>query len=275
MAVRTLSDLTIDEHLQKAIRPHTPAERAALKAEIIKDGAIHDPILYARLDGGGYEVVVDGHGRAEIYEELANGTEEERAIEMPACIEVEALYGKSVDEAMLWIVRHQISRRNENSLDLLYGVGKEFRNGLKTSAEIAAEYNLTPQRVRHAGTLADSIDDAEKEFPGSKEEILNSDLSPAFVRETGPEDLVRSAKSGAKERAPKGPLEHFSKLTNEIAKMWSAKKAASRCVNDLLNEEGPTKFSEDLLLALNELNFKLQDVDEKCDEWVKAVAIGR
>lgn len=264
--MKNLNDVSILDELHKAIRPHTPAERAALKAEIEQDGSIHDPILWAHLYGG-VEAVVDGHTRLSIYEELLN-EQPDAYLEEPKLVEVESLRDCSVDEAVEWIKRHQSARRNIDSVASLYGVGKEFLETEATSTELAEKYGLTPSQVRHAGALAENVDQADALEPGTKEAVLESDMSKSFLRDAEPEDIVASARPGAAK--PKGPLDSFKPLTKAVAKAIAEMKVASRAVNALQNEQTPNEYSEQCVEYIRSLNAFLEDLQAEVERWIGA-----
>lgn len=263
--MKKIDDLVIVDELHKAIRCHTPAEREALKAEIKSDASIHDPVLWARLYGG-VEAVVDGHTRLAIRDELLE--EEDLFIDEPRTAEVESLRDCSVEEAVEWIRRHQSARRNLETLADIYGIGKEFLETDATSTELAEKYNVSPSQVRHAGTLAENVDEAEALAPGTKDAVLESDLSKSFLRDAEPADIVASARPGAPK--PKGPLDGFKPLTKAVAKAKAEMKVASRAVNELQNEQTPTEYSEQCVEYLRSLNAFLDDLQSEVERWMGA-----
>jgi len=92
-------DLHISKRLQSLLPPLTPEEREQLKANILADGRVTDPILY--WHDGKRNVVVDGMHRFDI-------ARRENTPYRTEPIELGATY----DDAKLWILNRQLGRRN-------------------------------------------------------------------------------------------------------------------------------------------------------------------
>jgi len=96
-----MDTLKINERLRKALPAPTADEKKQLKANIIRDGKVIDPILHAKLDG--VETIVDGMTRYEIAEEAGIPYKTAKA---PASV------GTTIEEAEIWILDHALGRRN-------------------------------------------------------------------------------------------------------------------------------------------------------------------
>ncbi len=93
--------LKVHERLRKALPALTADERKQLLANILADGVVTDPILWAKLDG--VDTIVDGMHRHEIA--VANDIPYKTA-KAPASV------GKTIAEAEIWIMDRALGRRN-------------------------------------------------------------------------------------------------------------------------------------------------------------------
>ncbi len=259
------ADLIILDELKAAVRAHTPAEYAALKAEIISSGIIHDPILWARLSGG-IEVLIDGHTRLEILEALRKDSV---LIDEPRTVEIEALRDGTVEDAVQWIRTHQASRRNDESLARTYLIGQDFLKSEATSTEIAEKHGVTPSQVRHAGTVAAKIDAADKLSPGTKAAILQSDVPKSVIRDSEPEEIVNAVSSGRRPKPP-GQLDNFRPLLSSATKAAAELKAASRACNELINNQTPSDWSNECEEKLKTAHQAIADLTSAVEKWMKA-----
>ena len=179
--------LQINPKFEQIIPPLSAEEFAQLEENILKLGKITDPI---QVWNG---VIIDGHHRHKILKK--HPEIEYSTLEMP--FECEA-------EAIAWICRAQLGRRNINEMHRDYLLGKrysaekEFRGGDRkselqksmgqndplisphiTRARIAQESNVSESTVRRAEYLANGIDAAEEEHPGIKEMIFSGNITPS------------------------------------------------------------------------------------------------
>lgn len=90
---KQLYDLKVDPEMSKVTRPLDKTERNLLKVDIQKNGCIFPIIVW-----NGF--IVDGHNRYEICHELG----------IPFAIEEMEFENKT--EAIMWIIRNQLGRRN-------------------------------------------------------------------------------------------------------------------------------------------------------------------
>jgi hypothetical protein len=114
MAMEMVKELQLVESFEKALRPLTPDEFGALRAQVIADGEIRDPLVI--WDGK----IVDGHHRHRIWAELL-GTPDEVAT--PRIIRKDFA---SDTEAVAWIRDNQRARRNLTPSEISELRGKKY-----------------------------------------------------------------------------------------------------------------------------------------------------
>lgn len=90
----------IDPEFRSLIPPLRPDERAGLEAGIVKDGLLSPLIVW-----DGHNTLLDGHNRLEICESLGMS------------YKTESIQLESRNAAKLWIVTHQLNRRNLTDLN--------------------------------------------------------------------------------------------------------------------------------------------------------------
>lgn len=111
-------ELHISKRLRAILPPLSDDEKAQLRANILRDGEIHDPIMY--WHDGKRNVVVDGMHRFDI----ARG----EGLSYSAKL-VEA--GKTYEDAELWMLDRQLGRRNLLSPQGIRKIRGELYNRLK------------------------------------------------------------------------------------------------------------------------------------------------
>ena len=115
----TETDLHIAERLRKLLPPLTPEERQQLRENIEFDGRVRDPILF--WHDGKRNVVIDGMHRWDIV----------RGTQIP--FGTEQMHFANYDEAEVWILSHQLGRRNLLNPTEIRKVRGELYNRLKTT----------------------------------------------------------------------------------------------------------------------------------------------
>ena len=111
------SDLHISERLRKLLPPLTSEERKQLKANIEADGHVTDTIFY--WNDGKRNVIVDGMNRWEI----VKGTD------IP--YETDFMAFGDYEEVEVWILNHQLGRRNLLKPSAIRKIRGELYNRLK------------------------------------------------------------------------------------------------------------------------------------------------
>jgi hypothetical protein len=111
------TDLHIATRLKKLLDPLTPEEKKQLKANIESDGEVLDPILF--WNDGKKNVVIDGMHRWEI----VRNTETK--------FSTKKMNFASYEEAEIWVLDHQLGRRNLLKPAAIRRIRGELYNRLK------------------------------------------------------------------------------------------------------------------------------------------------
>ena len=184
-----LRRLKIDPEFQSKIPPLTFEELNLLETNILEEGRILNPLIV--WNG----LIVDGHNRFAI---LKNHPEIKYTV-------LEKEFANRY-EAIVWICRNQLGRRNLKPEQFKYVLGQQYEaeklatnfNGNRftsgdktrcgqnvhtykperTAERIARENNTNEKAVRRAGQFSKGVDAAEKVAPGIKQEILAGSIKP-------------------------------------------------------------------------------------------------
>ncbi len=176
-----LEKLKIDPEFEKVIPPLTKDEYHQLEENILDDGRIMMPIAVWG------DIIVDGHNRYHIAREYTD---------IP--FSTTQLTFANRHEAIAWICKNQLGRRNLSDEQKAYLLGKRYsaekqiekqrdENGrftpggqndhpeekLKTSERIAKEIGKSEKHVRRAEQYAQALDLADSVCPGIKKDILS------------------------------------------------------------------------------------------------------
>ena len=180
-----LEQLKIDPEFEKVIPPLTKDEYHQLEENILDDGRIMMPIAVWG------DIIVDGHNRYRIAREYGD---------IP--FSTTQLTFANRYEAIAWICKNQLGRRNLSDEQKAYLLGKRYsaekqiekqrdENGrfapigqndhpeekLKTSERIAKEIGKSEKHVRRAEQYAQALDLADSVCPGIKKDILSGFLN--------------------------------------------------------------------------------------------------
>ena len=176
-----LSQLKIDPEFQSKIPPLQFEEEQQLEQNIIAEGRLLNPII----TWNGY--ILDGHTRYRILKKHGF-----------IKFEVEEIQLANKYEALAWICKNQLGRRNLSPERKKFLLGKEYestklavggqpgncnpvkRGGQndhivsekRTCERIASEHGVGEKTVRRAEKYSRGIDAAEEAVPGAQEEIL-------------------------------------------------------------------------------------------------------
>ena len=184
-----LRRLKIDPEFQSKIPPLTFEELNLLETNILEEGRILNPLIV--WNG----LIVDGHNRFAI---LKNHPEIKYTV-------LEKEFANRY-EAIVWICRNQLGRRNLKPEQFKYVLGQQYEaekletnfNGNRftsgdktrcgqnvhtykperTAERIARENNTNEKAVRRAGQFSKGVDAAEKVAPDIKQEILSGSIKP-------------------------------------------------------------------------------------------------
>ena len=216
-----MDKLIIDPEFRDKIPPLTEDEFSLLEENILSDGAVFSPLIV--WDG----TILDGHNRYEIIQKHPELT-----------YAVHKLSFANRYEALSWICKNQLGRRNLTPQQKKYLIGQRYEAEKQadafhgnqhtlsdesgadkkcphqnsrhvTQSRIAKETNTSASYVREAGTFAKGVDAAEEALPGIKQEILTGTIKPtasavAAVAKADPEERLRLAADLKKSKDDKG-----------------------------------------------------------------------
>lgn len=211
-----LSQLKIDPEFQSKIPPLQFEEEQQLEQNIIVEGRLLNPII----TWNGY--ILDGHTRYRILKKHGF-----------IKFEVEEIQLANKYEALAWICKNQLGRRNLSPERKKFLLGKEYestklavgaplgsKHGIRkcgqndhiftesrTCQRIASEHGVGEKTVRRAEKYSQGIDAAEEAVPGAQEEILTGRIKatdaqiaalPAIPKEERPAILDELRKEKGK-----------------------------------------------------------------------------
>ena len=211
-----LSQLKIDPEFQSKIPPLQFEEEQQLEQNIIAEGRLLNPII----TWNGY--ILDGHTRYRILKKHGF-----------IKFEVEEIQLANKYEALAWICKNQLGRRNLSPERKKFLLGKEYestklavgaplgsKHGIRkcgqndhiftesrTCQRIASEHGVGEKTVRCAEKYSQGIDAAEEAVPGAQEEILTGRIKatdaqiaalPAIPKEERPAILDELRKEKGK-----------------------------------------------------------------------------
>ena len=179
-------ELRIDPEFEGKIPPLTTEEFQQLENNILADGVVINPIIV--WDG----VIVDGHNRYRIVKKHPE-------IQFSTC---EKTFADRY-EAIAWICKNQLGRRNLTPGQRKYLIGKQYeaekaRHGgdrkssevksssqignlistEKTCEKIASENGISKNTVLRAEAFSKAVDIADEIEPGIRDEILAGKIKP-------------------------------------------------------------------------------------------------
>lgn len=180
-------ELRIDPEFEGKIPPLTTEEFQQLENNILADGVVINPIIV--WDG----VIVDGHNRYRIVSKHPE-------IRFSTC---EKTFADRY-EAIAWICKNQLGRRNLTPGQRKYLIGKQyeaeklrqgtnnqyiqvksessqignFHSGEKTCERIAGENGISKNSVLRAEAFSKAVDIADEIEPGIRDEILAGKIKP-------------------------------------------------------------------------------------------------
>ena len=214
-----LDALKVDPEFQGKIPPLTFEELNQLEANILRDGRIINPIIV--WEG----LIVDGHNRFIIAKKHP---------EIPFTVHETEFANRY--EAIIWICKNQLGRRNLTPEQKKYLIGKQYeaeklnhggdqKSNLKKSTgqngqsidkrwtrrRIADENGVNDSFVKRAEQFSKGVDAAEKAVPGTRQKVLTGEVKPTAA------EIASVARAPPEERPA---------LVAEICKPKDQKKAA-------------------------------------------------
>jgi len=138
-------DLNIDKEFSKLLPPLSAAEHQQLEANLLADGRVIDPVLYWCDPASDRNIVIDGMNRWPIA----------KAHNLPC--RTEPMPFKSRNEAALWILEHQLGRRNLLKPEAIKKIRGELYNRLK--GKQGGDHRSTSQNGTLKGGAAKHVAD--------------------------------------------------------------------------------------------------------------------
>ena len=211
-----LNALKIDPEFQGKIPPLTFEELNQLEANILRDGRIINPIIVWQ------GLIVDGHNRYTIAKKHP---------EIPYTVHETEFANRY--EAIIWICKNQLGRRNLTPEQKKYLIGKQYEaekcsNGgdrksavaksgcqignliptSKTCQKVAKENGVGMRTVFRAEEFAKGVDAAEEAVPGTRQKVLSGEVKPtaaeiASVARAPPEERPALVAEICKLKPPK------------------------------------------------------------------------
>ena len=279
--------LTIDPEFASIIPPLREEEQKQLEENILADGVVINPLIV--WNG----VIVDGHNRYRILQQHP---------ELQFTTYEKAFSDRY--EAIAWICKNQLGRRNLTPQQFKYLVGQQYEaekctsnyNGNRftsgdksrcvqnehtykperTAERIARENNLSDSYVRRAEHFAKGVDAAEEAVPGIKQEILTGSIKPtekavAAIAKAPPEERpalvqqLRQTKEPEKpEKKPQDKEKPEEKPKETTEEKPQEKPKRKRSVAETL--QAIRDISENMLQSNGEI-----DADDICAELEDAL----
>ena len=252
MSARMIN-LKIDPEFQSQIPPLTDDEFKQLEKNILKEGKLLSPLIVWG------NTLVDGHNRYAILQKHPE-----------ICFSTMPLRFANREEALAWICKNQLGRRNLSPEQKRYLLGKQYESekkaekifhgnqytlakksggshddthhsGKKTCDRIAEENHSSASSVRRAEYYAHGVDVADELSPGFRDRFFREELHiPDYLLEN-----LGKAK-------PEEQAEIFEEIKNYVPKpkkvkpnkvtVKQAEKAASNTIDE--NYDVPQKFLE-------------------------------
>lgn len=253
--------LRIDPEFESRIPPLTDDEFQQLEENILADGVIISPIVV--WEG----VVIDGHNRFRIVEKHPH-------ISFTTCErQFENRY-----EALAWICKNQLGRRNLTFQQKKYLIGKQYDSekashggdrkseevkssgqkahliaDKKTAERIAEENGINEKTVRRAAQYSRAVDLADEVEPGIRKEILSgaikaTDKEITALASADPEErptLIEELRKPPEQRIKVLPERH----------LLSTEEIASEKLADI-SKETPEDMLSELEDALHSFKFR-------------------
>ena len=277
-----MDKLIIDPEFRDKIPPLTEDEFSLLEENILSDGAVFSPLIV--WDG----TILDGHNRYEIIQKHPELT-----------YAVHKVSFANRYEAISWICKHQLGRRNLTPQQKKYLIGQRYEAEKQadafhgnqhtasdesgadkkcphqnsrhvTQSRIAKETNTSASYVREAGTFAKGVDAAEEALPGIKQEILTGTIKPtasavAAVAKAAPEERPQLA---ATLKKPRGSGKSASEKPQPVyhkSAPASPRQSTLKQIREISAEMERTKPPATDDSMLNSIELEIQSFIELCD----------
>lgn len=280
-----LNALKVDPEFQGKIPPLTFEELNQLEANVLRDGRIINPIIV--WEG----LIVDGHNRFIIAKKHP---------EIPFTVHETEFANRY--EAIIWICKNQLGRRNLTPEQKKYLIGKQYEaeklmipnkkgtnrytnlvggqndhqlKNEKTRERIARETNTTDSFVRRAESFAKGLDVAEEAVPGTRQKVLSGEVKPtaaeiASVARAPPEERPALVAEICK---PKDSKKSGNKSTSKPKKVEKSTTSTVPCevqAEPSIIEVPPeqiiqSKQNQTALQTIRTLSTKMESVEQVAD----------
>lgn len=281
-----LTALKIDPEFQGKIPPPTSEELDQLEKNIVSDGKVINPIIV--WNG----LIIDGHNRYAILQKHPD---------IPYTVHEKEFADRY--EAIVWICKNQLGRRNLTVEQKNYLIGKQYetekqsdfnrgnqytsskksgcyQNGnsqkaSRTCERIASENGIARNTVIRAEKFAKGVDAAEEAVPGTRQKVLSGEVKPtaaeiASVARAPPEDRPALVEKICK---PKEPKKSGSKSTAKLKKVEKSTTSTAPCevqAEPAVIEVPPepiiqSKQKQTALQTIRTLSTKMESVEQVAD----------
>ena len=272
--------LIIDPEFRDKIPPLTEDEFTLLEENILSDGAVFSPLIV--WDG----TILDGHNRYEIIQKHPELT-----------YAVHSLSFANRFEALSWICKNQLGRRNLTPQQKKYLIGQRYEaekqahggdrksagkstdkicpliSSHQTRASIAQEAKVSEGFVQNAAGYAKGVDAAEEALPGIKQEILTGTIKPTetavtAVAKADPEERPQLAaalrtsdtKTGSGRKKPSAETQYHTPKV-------SARKADMEKIAEISAEMERPKAPATEESLLHSIEAEVVSFTELCDHF--------
>ena len=239
--------LKIDPEFQGKIPPLTFEELNQLEANILRDGRIINPIIVWQ------GLIVDGHNRYTIAKKHP---------EIPFTVHEKEFASRY--EAIIWICKNQLGRRNLTPEQKKYLIGKQYeaeklnhggdqKSNLKKSTgqngqsidkrwtrqRIADENGVNDSFVKRAEQFSKGVDAAEEAVPGTRQKVLSGEVKStaaeiASVARAPPEERPALVAEICKPKPPKPPAQKQKAPPAVAAPLPNASTSEEECTDEEL-----------------------------------------
>lgn len=212
-----------------------------LRKSIIKDGVLQPLIVWEEKG-----ILVDGHRRKKIAEEL----------KVPYRTKV--LSFKNREEVLLWMVNHQVGRRNLTPKELSFYRGQEYltkqaaqKNAnpdepKNVAAEVAEKHGVSERTIHRDANFAEQINAAPDKAAALK--AASGKLHCERCERVGPTKGCAACKE-LKAKAGKKPTFNRSKASGEVKFEWTSFNfhlgKVVRSIDEIVKEYPAEKNSSD------------------------------
>lgn len=244
-----LEELVIDPEFESVIPPLAQQEYDQLHKNILEDQEVYHPIIVWG------HTIVDGHKRYKILKDNPQIPFRTRKLEFA-----------DKYEAIAWICKNQIGRRNLSDAQMTILIGRQYdaekmghggartnsREGAspqnedlktgsqRTARKIAEEHGISRASVERSGEYVKALDIAKEYDPNIERDIMAGTINPSK------KDVIQISKV-SKEEVP----ERVEQLREQ--KKPSAKKNAGNSINSIsarMAEDKPPATESDMLVSL-------------------------